>query len=150
MKNPRIPRYTISLVREGSIEVEKYTQVGNSAAVSEIAHKVMDPSDRELFAVVTLDTKNKIIGFNVVSMGSLAQSIVHPRETLKLAILQNASSIIMVHNHPSGVVDPSVDDRDMTRRMVEAGKIMGIKVLDSIIIGAGNPQWFSFADSGMI
>src|SRR5439155_1910901 len=97
-----------------------------------------------------LDQKNKVIGINTVSVGSLTASICHPREIYKPAILSNAASIICGHNHPSGDCQPSREDRALTTRLVEAGKLLGIAVLDHIIVGDGTSAYFSFADEGLL
>jgi len=90
---------------------------------------------KEMFLTLHLDGKNKIIAMDLVSIGSLNQSIVHPREVFKTALLSNAAAIICVHQHPSGDPSPSSEDINITRRLKEAGEIMGIKILDHIIIG---------------
>ena len=105
--------------------------------------------DREHFVVLMLDQKNQVLGLHTVSMGSLTASIVHPRETFKAAILANAAAIICGHNHPSGDVQPSSEDRAITHRLAEAGKLLGINVLDHIIIGSAG-KYFSFADEGLL
>jgi DNA repair protein RadC len=92
---------------------------------------------KEHFKVVMLNVKNKIIAIETISIGSLNTSIVHPREVFKAAIERSASSIILVHNHPSGDPTPSREDVEVTKRLVEAGNILGIKVLDHVIIGDG-------------
>jgi DNA repair protein RadC len=92
----------------------------------------------------TLTSKNRILGFIEVSVGSMSTSVVHPRDAFRAAILQGASAVILVHNHPSGDPAPSREDFDVTKRMVNAGKILGIKVLDHIIIG--DNDYYSFAD----
>lgn len=92
---------------------------------------------KEKVKILLLDTKNKIIGDFLVSEGSLNSSIVHPREVFKEAVRRSANKIILVHNHPSGDPDPSIEDIRLTNRLVEAGKIMGIELLDHIIIGDG-------------
>ena len=84
-----------------------------------------------------LDTRNRLIRVATVSMGSLDSSIVHPREVFKEAISASAASVIFVHNHPSGDAEPSEDDIELTRRLVEAGKLLGILVLDHVIVGDG-------------
>ncbi|PKG24284.1 RadC family protein [Niallia nealsonii] len=93
-------------------------------------------ADREYFLVVCLDTKNQPTAINVCHMGSLNASIVHPREVLKPAILSNSASIIVAHNHPSNDPTPSKEDIEVTKRLVEAGKIIGIEVLDHLIVCA--------------
>ena len=88
--------------------------------------------------LITLDTKNNITGIFTVSTGSLNASIVHPREIFKRAVLQNAASIIICHNHPSGDPAPSKEDINITKRLKEAGDLIGIKLLDHLIIGDNN------------
>lgn len=90
---------------------------------------------REHFKIAMLDTKNHIIGVEEISVGNLNSSIVHPREVFKEAIRRSSSSIILVHNHPSGDPTPSREDINITRRLTECGELLGIKVLDHIIIG---------------
>lgn len=92
--------------------------------------------DREHFIVVCLDTKNQPTAINICHIGSLNASIVHPREVLKPAILSNSASIIVAHNHPSNDPTPSREDIEVTKRLVEAGKIIGIDVLDHLVVCA--------------
>jgi len=103
---------------------------------------------QEMFRCALLDTKNKIIRDEVVSVGSLTASIVHPRDTFKAAIRESAAAVIFIHNHPSGDIKPSQEDILLTRRLVQAGEVIGIQVLDHIIIGDGSH--FSFRDNGLI
>jgi DNA repair protein RadC len=92
---------------------------------------------KEYFKVIMLNVKNKVIAIETISIGSLNTSIVHPREVFKAAIERSCSSIILVHNHPSGDPTPSREDIEVTKRLVEGGNILGIKVLDHVIIGDG-------------
>jgi len=103
---------------------------------------------KEMFITLHLDGKNRIIALDLVSIGSLNQSIVHPRHVFSTACLTNAAAIICVHQHPSGDPSPSSEDLSITRRLKEAGEIMGIKVLDHIIIGDG--QYLSFVERGLL
>lgn len=103
---------------------------------------------QEVFRCALLDTKNKIIREEVVSVGSLSASIVHPRDTFKAAIRESAAAVIFIHNHPSGDTRPSQEDVLLTKRLIQAGDVLGIQVLDHIIIGDGGH--FSFRDNGMI
>lgn len=91
--------------------------------------------DREYFVVMCLNVKNEPTAINVCHIGSLNASIVHPREVMKTAILPNSASIIVAHNHPSGRPEPSSEDIEVTKRLVEAGSIIGIDVMDHLIIG---------------
>ncbi len=92
---------------------------------------------KEHFLVLLLDTRNRLIRVSPVSVGTLDSSIVHPREVFKEAISASAASVIFVHNHPSGDPEPSPDDIELTRRLVEAGRLLGILVLDHVIVGDG-------------
>ncbi len=103
---------------------------------------------KEMFRCALLDTKNKIIRDEVISIGSLTSSIVHPRDTFKTAVRESAAAVIFIHNHPSGDTKPSQEDILLTRRLVQAGELLGIQVLDHIIIGDGSH--FSFRENGMI
>jgi DNA repair protein RadC len=98
---------------------------------------------KEHFITLHLDGKNRIVCKEVVSIGSLNQSIVHPREVFKTALLSNAAAIVLIHNHPTGDTTPSSEDKSITKRLCEAGEILGIKVLDHIIIG--EDSFLSFA-----
>ena len=100
---------------------------------------------KEYFIVLHLDGKNRIIAVDVSSIGSLNQSIVHPREIYKTALLSSAASIICIHNHPTGDSTPSSEDLEVTRRLKEAGQLLGIKVLDHIIVG---DNYYSFVENG--
>lgn len=91
--------------------------------------------DRESFRVILLDTKNHVLGIETVSLGSLNASIVHPREVFRHAIRRSAAAIILVHNHPSGDPTPSREDLEVTRRIRDAGELLGIGVLDHLVIG---------------
>ena len=91
-------------------------------------------ADREHFVAVLLSSRNTVIGIETVSVGSLNASIVHPREVFKTAILHSAASIALAHNHPSGDAEPSNEDIAITRRMLEAGRLLGIELLDHVIV----------------
>lgn len=112
------------------------------------AFKELAISDKERFYSVLLDPKNKVIGVDMVSQGSLDSSPVHPREVYKSALLASAASVIFVHSHPSGDPDPSESDRGITKQLYQAGELLGIEVLDHVIIGRG--EFYSFADKGEI
>lgn len=107
-------------------------------------------TDREMFVVMLLDRKNAVLGLNLVSVGFLTSSVVHPREVFKPAILSNSCSVILSHNHPSGDPFPSQEDRALTTRLVQGGKLLGIAILDHIIVGDGSGKYFSFADENLL
>jgi DNA repair protein RadC len=145
----RIPRYHVELVRESSISIEAYPRFSNSRSVFEIFRAEFANLDREAFCIVTLDSKNRMIGMHHISTGSLSSSIVQPREVLKSGVLDSAAAILLMHNHVSGDPAPSREDRDCTNRLVSAANILGIRVLDHIIFG-GETDFYSFADAGML
>ena len=91
-------------------------------------------ADREVFVVLHLDTRNRVVAHETTSIGSQNASLVHPREVFKAAILKGATSIILAHNHPSGDPAPSKEDIDLTHRLAEAGGLMGIQVLDHVVV----------------
>ena len=118
---------------------------------STIANLYMDEMrylQKEHFRVVLLDTKNQIIVTEEISIGTLNASIVHPRDVFRAAIKRNANSIILIHNHPSGDPTPSNEDINITIRLLEAGNLIGIKVLDHIIIG--DNKYISFKEKNII
>ena len=140
--------YRVALVREGVIPSDE-DRIRNSGTVNRLLQTYLPDADREHFVVILLDQKHGVIGINTVSIGSLTAGIVHPREVFKPAILANAAAIICGHNHPSGDPQPSREDRTITTKLVDAGKLMGIDVLDHVIIGAEG-RYFSFGDAGAL
>jgi DNA repair protein RadC len=102
----------------------------------------------ELFLIVLLDAKHAVIRDATVSKGSLTLSIVHPRDVFNLAVRESAAAVIFIHNHPSGDPQPSPEDRALTIRLVQAGELLGIPVLDHLIVGDG--RYVSFADAGWL
>ncbi len=123
--------------------LERFT---TPAQVFEFFHHEMRDARKEQFLVLLLDGKNRIIRKVLISEGSLNQSIVHPREVFAPAVRESAAAVIFIHNHPTGDPTPSREDREITRRLCEAGEILGIKVLDHIIIGDGS--YVSFVETG--
>lgn len=106
--------------------------------------------DREVVCVINLRSDGVPINCNFVSMGAVDESIAHPREIFKSSILSNATSMILVHNHPSGCLNPSKWDTMMTDRMLKLGELLGIPVLDHIIVGGDNTSYFSFKEKGIM
>ncbi len=104
--------------------------------------------DQEHFKAIMLNTKNHILGVSQISIGLLNSSLVHPRECFKEAIRRNANAVILVHNHPSGDPNPSREDLDVTKRMSQAGEILGIEVLDHLIIG--DNRYISLKERGIL
>ena len=128
------PIYQVRLVRDGNQRIPG-RRVGSPADAATILQAYLQGVDREHFVVILLDTKNQVIGMNTVSMGTLDATQMTGREVFKPAILANAHSIILGHNHPSGDPQPSPSDVSVTRILVAAGKALDIEVRDHIIIG---------------
>lgn len=103
----------------------------------------------ECFICITLNGSHKIIGVYVVSQGLVNRTLVHPREVFRPAILDNSTAVIIAHNHPSGNLTPSLEDREVTRRMKQAGDILGIKVLDHLIVAPSLHGYFSFLEGNI-
>lgn len=157
-----------TLIRKGSsISLRQIKAVFEQTSVSEEISNYIQPNTRyttpsqifeafrflmqetkEYFLTLHLNGKNQISCCDVVSIGSLNQSIVHPREVFKTALLSSAAAMILIHQHPTGDPTPSREDIEITRRLKEAGEIIGIKVLDHIIIGNG--EYLSFVESGLL
>jgi DNA repair protein RadC len=104
--------------------------------------------DREICVAIMLNTRLHVTGHSLVSIGSLNESVVHPRECFRSAVAMNAFAVVIAHNHPSGDPAPSEADQRITRRLREAGSILLITLMDHIIIGDG--RWFSFKEAGLV
>jgi DNA repair protein RadC len=129
-------------------KLEKLDRFTSPRQVFDYFHHEFRDSRKEYFLVLLLDGKNRIIRRVQVSEGSLNQSIVHPREVFSPAVKESAAAMILVHNHPTGDPAPSQEDIAITRRLKEAGEIMGIRVLDHIIVGDG--EYLSFVERGLM
>ena len=148
----RLSVLSLRVVKERSGQYEFEDKVVSSPSKArDILEEVFELSElaEEVFILMCLDTKNKVTGLFKVSQGSLNAGIVHPREVFKRALMQNSNAVVLAHNHPSGDVIPSVEDISVTRRLQGAGDILGIKVLDHLIVGAGG-RYKSFKEDGII
>ena len=141
----RVPRYRLTLVAESS-GLTSSEAIQTSVAAASLLRPCFEGLDREQFLVCGLDAKHRIIGINIVSIGSLTLAIVHPREVFKPLILMNAAAFICAHNHPSSDPTPSPEDRTLTQRLRHGADLLGIPLLDHVILGEG--RHFSFADQG--
>lgn len=141
----RAPRYRVTLVceTEGTGTAEP---IRDSSTAVQVFRPCFEDLDREHFLVCGLDAKHRVIGINLVSVGTLTLSIVHPREVFKPLIVMNAAAWLASHNHPSGDATPSQEDRVLTKRLREVGDLLGITLLDHVILGEA--RHFSFADDG--
>lgn len=134
-----IQTYSVELVRDSSKLYDVERAITSPEAVHSVVEAVLGLSKKtqEHFVVLSLNTKNVVIGVHTLHIGTVNASIVHPRDVFQRAILNNATSIIICHNHPSGDLSPSQEDIDVTKRIGEAGQLLGIEMLDHIIIGDG-------------
>lgn len=127
---------------------QKRSQFRNGREVFAYYRPLLANVKKEIFKSVLLDSKNRIMKDVTISEGSLTASIVHPREVFQPAIRESAAAVIFVHNHPSGDPTPSREDLEITRRLVQVGELIGIKVLDHIIVG--EEGYVSFVDRGLL
>ncbi len=125
----------------------KVVDLSNPQAVFQHLAPQMSDLDYEQFIVVLLNAKNHVLEVAPISQGTLTASLVHPREIFKPAIRRSAHAVILAHNHPSGDPTPSREDREVTQRLIEAGKLLGIEVLDHLVIGRG--RYTSFRERSL-
>ena len=125
------------------------TPVVNPLDAALLFKKHIGNYDREAFAVIMLDPAKRLIGFNLASIGTLTGTSARPAEVFRPAILANSENLILGHNHPSGDTTPSEEDRILTDRLVQAGKLLGIEVLDHIVV-APDGSFFSFQENSLI
>jgi DNA repair protein RadC len=123
-------------------------QLGDPDRVAELVVPLIGTADREHCLAVLLDTKHRVLSTVTVSIGSLDHTFMSPREIMRDALLANAAACVLVHNHPSGDPEPSRDDERVTRRLVEAGRLVGVEVLDHLVVGGGT--WVSLARRGLV
>lgn len=132
-----IKKYSLRLKEEPESYQLNQCVVNQPEDAAEVFCNILDLDKRpqETLAMITIDVKNQVTGIMEVSTGTLSSSAVHPRDVFQRAILQNAAGIIIAHNHPSGIPDASSQDIQLTQKLVQAGDIIGIDLLDHIIIG---------------
>ena len=130
-----LPVYRVALVRERDQPLRERIVIRQPQDAAKLFSALLRDKDREHFVLLMLDTKNRVIGLNTVSIGRLDSALVAPREVFKPALLCNAASIIICHNHPSGDPMPSDEDKRVTQRLADAGKLLAIEVLDHLIVG---------------
>lgn len=150
MKNhpaKRVNIVSLRVVKESSL-LYKNRHIRSPHDSYELIRSFIQDADREMFICMSLDTKNQPTNIEVCSIGSLNSAIIHPREFYKNALLSNVASIIAFHNHPSGNTNPSPEDIEVTKRLKEAGQILGIELLDHIIVG--NDTFLSFKEKGLL
>ena len=143
-----VPRFDVRLVRDGRVATLEPTIIRRPEDTLPVLESELSELAYERFIALALNTKNHVTAVLPVSSGSLNASIVHPRELFQRAILANAASIIVCHNHPSGDPTPSPEDIALTRKLVEAGQLVDIPILDHVILGYG--KYSSFKEMGLL
>lgn len=138
----------IRLVKEPSLYSSE--PIRTPEDVKRMVARELATYDREVFAILNLKSNGQIINLNICSVGTLNSSMVSPREVFKSSILSNAASFIALHNHPSGNPQPSDEDKDVTRRLMECGDLLDIKMLDHIIVAGESGEMFSFRQEGLM
>ncbi len=144
----RVDIVSLKLVKESSVLYGKRF-VHSPQDAAEIIKPFIADLDREQVIALCLDSKNQPTSVSKISLGTLNQSMVHPREVFKTAVLSNAAGIIIGHNHPSGDLTPSKDDLGVTERLKNVGELLGIDLLDHVIVGP-NKGYLSFREQGLL
>lgn len=147
MNQKYLKRLVVSFVRDKEVPYSKRLTAPEDVARS---FEYLRTRDREEFVALHLDRGNSPLCWDRVSVGSLSEAVVHPREVFKTALLSNASSVIFLHNHPSGRGEPSAEDRQLTQKLQEVGKLLQIQVMDHLIIYGEEGQFFSFREHGLL
>ena len=132
----------VKLIDDTPLFGNELIQTANDAIF--LMQKELRNCDRETFCALHLNAKGKPLSMSIISIGELTSTIVHPREVFKASILSNASAVIFMHNHPSGELTPSEEDKKATKRLEMAGQILGIPVVDHIIVGENKENYYSF------
>ena len=146
--NNRVKLIRVGLVKDACRTAGDRTSISRPADVTPLLADIA-ASDREHFVALHLDARNQLNTMEIVSVGSLNASLVHPREIFKGALLANAASVIVAHNHPSGDPTPSREDIELTRRLAQAAEIMGIEILDHLIITPGG-RYLSLKEANLM
>ena len=142
-----VPRYRLSLVREAESPYTRDLLDRPDAIVDWLWREIYHDAAQEKMSAVFLDVRYRLIGYQVAFVGTLSRTAVEPRAILTAALLCNASGFLIAHNHPSGDPSPSPDDLSFTRRMAEAGELLGIKLHDHLVLG-GKGRWVSMGRRG--
>jgi DNA repair protein RadC len=142
-----VSAYQLEVVRK---RIKEPAASVNSSDETARRYAYLEKYDRERLIRVDLDGQNRVVGEEVVSIGTVNSTLVSPREVFKGAILNNATRIILVYNHPSGQVEPSAEDEDINEGIREAGRLLGIPVIDFIIVGEDGRYWSSVGGVGCI
>ncbi len=143
--------YRISMIRDKTIKYDR--EVSNALLGADLVCKTISScgqNDREHLIIVMLNAKNRVVGTNIVSVGSVNSSPIFLREVFKPAITASATAVIIGHNHPSGILEPSPEDILITKRIIAVAKLLDITVHDHVIVDIGTTDYYSFSDKGIL
>ena len=143
-----IDKVSVRLVKDSSLSIDY--PIDTPEKIADVIGNEIKDMDREVFCVIHLKADCTVASYTFASVGSIDRSIVHPREVFKSAILSNACQMVIMHNHPSGNIEPSDQDIIVTSRMNELCQLMGIPLVDHIIVGNGRDDYFSFSEHNMV
>ena len=137
-------------VREGVTGYQRPKLRQKITSAADVYHELKEYAElqKEHFLLITLDGASRIIKKHVISIGTLNQSLVHPREVYRPAILDNAGGVIVIHNHPSGQLEASIEDKRVTKRLKEVGTLIGIELLDHVILSCEG--YLSLREEGLL
>ena len=147
-KENEIKVVNIRLVKEPSLYSTE--PIKSPDDVLKVIAKELATYDREVFLVLNMKTNGQVINMNVCSVGTLNASLVSPREVFKSAILSNAGAFICIHNHPSGNLEPSQEDKEITKRLLECGRLLDIRMIDHMIVAGETGAMYSFRQEGLL
>jgi len=139
----------VALVREPGVKLAERPSLKTPAEAARVLAEYIGERDREVFVVALLTIRHRLIGVHTVSMGCLTSALVSPREVMKPAVLASAACLVVSHNHPSGDPEPSAEDVALTRRLVAAGQLLGIEVLDHVVLGEAG-RYVSLKERGIL
>ncbi|WP_019914340.1 JAB domain-containing protein [Paenibacillus sp. HW567] len=145
----RIEFVSLRMVREKTSLLYPQRIIRKPDDAAKLFRQFMENWDREVFCIMTLDTKNQPNAFQIISVGTLNASLVHPREVFKVCMLTNAASLMCFHNHPSGDPTPSQEDLIVNDRLCQSGRLLGVELLDHIIIGSDG-SFVSLKERGLM
>ena len=148
MMNNELPVVNIRMVKEPSLYSAEPIETSKDAA--KLIGQELKELDREVFGVMNVKSDGSVINMNIVSIGTLNSTVISPRDVFKSCILSNAAGFIAFHNHPSGKLEPSMEDIETTQRLTECGKFMDIKMLDHIIVSGNTGDFISLRQKGYI
>jgi len=143
------PGFRVALVREPGVKLAERPSLKTPAEAARVLAEYIGERDREVFVIALLTIRHRLIGVHTVSVGCLTSALVSPREVMKPAVLASAACLVVSHNHPSGDPEPSAEDVALTRRLVAAGQLLGIEVLDHVVLGEAG-RYVSLKERGIL